>query len=198
MAEHDDDRQRFLRLMKALRNGDQDAAAELVAVYGDYLRLAVRRALNRNSRLRSKFDSTDFVQSVWKSFFCTPHPARDFDDPARLAAFLLAIARRKVDAEVRKWLISEKYNVNRERPLEDLGNDECHAQRRQEPLPIDVAIAKERVRQFVADLRQRRDRIMLLRKLRGQSSSSIATELHVDESTVRRFLRKLWLKIRGR
>ena len=56
----------------------------------------------------------------------------------------MRLGRNKVGAEGRKRLNSAKYDVSRERPLAGLADDENCAKGRQEPLPIDVAIAKER------------------------------------------------------
>lgn len=57
----------FRGLLNRIKEGDDTAAWELVEHYGEDIRNAVRRSLNR--RLRPKFDSLDFVQLVWSSFF---------------------------------------------------------------------------------------------------------------------------------
>ena len=84
----------FDRLMEGVRNGSEDAAEELVARFDDDLRRAIRRVLN--PVLRSKFDSIDFAQSVWRSFFCGCHAERRFDSAAQLKAFLMRMGRNKV------------------------------------------------------------------------------------------------------
>src|SRR6516165_2079219 len=70
-----------------IRAGDELAARELLARYEAQVRLVVRRQLPR--LLRSRFDSLDFLQSVWGSFF---HRVRttptEFDDGRHLVAFL--------------------------------------------------------------------------------------------------------------
>lgn len=58
-VEDDDD---FFYLIGRVREGSEDAAWQLVERYGGHIRRTVRRALD--PRLRSKFDSLDFVQSV--------------------------------------------------------------------------------------------------------------------------------------
>ena len=57
----------FRALMQRLREGSDEAAWQLVEQYGEPIRRAVRRALS--ARLRPQFDSLDFVQLVWSSFF---------------------------------------------------------------------------------------------------------------------------------
>src|SRR5664279_4008959 len=59
-----DDIGSFLARIQA---GDEEAARELLTRYEAEVRLVVRRQLPR--LLRSRFDSLDFMQSVWGSFF---------------------------------------------------------------------------------------------------------------------------------
>src|SRR4051794_15485658 len=71
-----------------IQAGDEEAARELLARYEAEVRLVVRRQLPR--LLRSRFDSLDFLQSVWGSFFHrvrTTGPA-EFEDSRHLVAFL--------------------------------------------------------------------------------------------------------------
>ena len=183
MADSDN---QFRAVMELVRNGSEEAARELVATYFDELRRAVRRVLNR--KLRPQFDSLDFVQMVWKSFFARP-AAAPCDSPAQLAAFLIGIARHKVLTEARR-LEATDHDVKRERALDDSVDGARRADGRQEPLPIDVAIAHERLERFLKDRVERYREIIRLR-VAGHSCSAIAAELHLDERTVRRFLKKL-------
>ena len=82
--------------------------------------------------------------------------------------------------------------MSRERPLAGLADDENCAKGRQEPLPIDVAIAKERWSRHLDGQPEHYRKILCL-KLSGRSCSSIGAELHLDEHTVRNFLNKLLL-----
>src|SRR5882724_4971958 len=60
----------FHDLMQKVLTGSQEAAQELFRDYEPYLLFAIRRKLDK--RMRSKFDSADFAQDVWASFFETP------------------------------------------------------------------------------------------------------------------------------
>src|SRR6478736_4128141 len=60
----------FAALIEQVRAGSQEAAWTLVEKYGRDVQRFVRRTLHQ--RLRSKFDSLDFVQIVWGSFFRAP------------------------------------------------------------------------------------------------------------------------------
>ena len=177
----------FRDLMGRVQEGSQDAAWELVDRYGDAIRRAVRRALN--ARLRSKFDSLDFVQLVWCSFFKAREEAVRFSRPEQLAAFLAAMARNKVGMEVRRRLMSQKRNVNREQTLSTLpATVDPPADR--DANPVDAAIAREQWNRLVAQQPDRNRQIISLR-LQGLTERDIAESLNIAECTVRRFLKRL-------
>ena len=178
MPDRNDD---FRDLMRRLREGSEDAAWELVERYGETIRRAVRRSLNW--KLRAKFDSMDFVQLVWLSFFRARHKLERFDSPAEIVAFLVTMARNKVGMEVRRRLLTRKYDVNREYPLDKpiAGH---------QPAPIDVAIAREQWdRMLLNQPKQYRQMIRL--RLQGRTYEDVAHSLQVSERTVRRFIKKL-------
>jgi DNA-directed RNA polymerase specialized sigma24 family protein len=108
----------FANLMKRVLAGDTEAAQELHALYGHHILHAVRKRLHQ--RLRSKFDSIDFVQDVWASFFTDIPEKNAFATPDDLVAFLTKMARNKVSSAVRTRMHQQKYNVNRETPLETM------------------------------------------------------------------------------
>jgi RNA polymerase sigma factor (sigma-70 family) len=179
---------RFRNLMCRVRQGSEDAAWELVNEYGEAIRRAVRRVLHE--RLRSKFDSLDFVQLVWNSFFHARGKLDRFDHPEELVAYLAKMARNKVGMEVRRRLMTDKYNVGHEQSLEEFqasGDQELSSR---QPSPIDVAIAREQWERLV-DGQPENYRQMIQLRLRGHSYQSIASAVHVDECTVRRFLKRL-------
>src|SRR5262245_48951943 len=68
---------RFRDLMRQVNEGSDDAIRELVQVYGPHILRVVRMRLSKH--LRSKFDSADFVQSVWAAFFAIPASEVHFD-----------------------------------------------------------------------------------------------------------------------
>src|SRR5262245_48786451 len=122
-----DDPREFAGLMRRVSAGSQGAASELVERYGAHILRIVRRRLNRH--LRTKFDSGDFVQAVWASFFALPLEQYNLEQSEALVGLLYHLARNKVIEAVRQRLHSQKYNVNRERPLpaEDVDRDEAMA-----------------------------------------------------------------------
>jgi hypothetical protein len=101
------------RVLGQIRDGDEAAARELLRRYEAEVRLVVRRQLPR--LLRSRFDSLDFLQSVWGSFFKRVRggPA-EFEDSRHLVAFLARAAKNKVIDEYRR-AASLKQDMHRER-----------------------------------------------------------------------------------
>src|SRR6516162_6964513 len=99
-------------LMQRLRDGSQAAAQELYERYGHHILRVVRRKLDK--KLRAKFDSVDFVQSVWTSFFVNPSHQFAFERPEELIAFLAKLAHDKLVDVLRQRYGTIKYNVNRE------------------------------------------------------------------------------------
>jgi RNA polymerase sigma factor (sigma-70 family) len=178
----------FRSLMECVRQGSDDAAWQLVDRYGEALRRAVRRALN--DKLRSKFDSLDFVQIVWKSFFAKRVSVDRFQAPEDLAAFLVAMARNKVRMEIRRRFRAERYDVSRERRLTPPNDGPGLDVPDKQPGPMEVVIARERWNMMLHEQPPHYRRIIQLR-LQGYTNQEIADALNLDERTVRRFLKRL-------
>src|SRR5262249_7420111 len=89
-----DEHGRFESLMQQLQDGSEEAARELCATYWNYIVRCVRRRLR--PALRTAFDSSDFVQKMWKSVFEERDKLRDIDSPEALKRYLAAIAIHKV------------------------------------------------------------------------------------------------------
>src|SRR6516162_10256414 len=103
-------------LLARIQAGDEEAARELLGHYESKVRMVVRRQLPR--LLRSRFDSVDFLQSVWGSFF---HRIRtgpnDLQDERKLITFLAWAARNKVIDQYRR-AATQKQDIKREERLE--------------------------------------------------------------------------------
>jgi len=175
------------QFLARIQAGDEEAARELLTRYEAEVRLVVRRQLPR--LLRSRFDSLDFLQSVWGSFFRKVRngPA-EFEDSRHLVAFLARAAKNKVIDEYRR-AASRKQDMHREEPLWVDGN-------RPKELPSEVdspselAQAREvygRLRDLVPE--ERRSIVEL--KVQGLSSKDIGLRLGISERTVQRVLEDL-------
>src|SRR4051795_3013637 len=110
-------------LLARIKEGDEGAARELLTRYEPKVRLVVRRQLPR--LLRSRFDSLDFLQSVWGSFFRKIQTGpNDLMEEQNLITFLAWAARNKVIDEYRR-AGTRKQDKRREQPLSGVGDAEA-------------------------------------------------------------------------
>ena len=171
------------QLIERARGGDQQAARELVARFEPHVRRIVRTRLP--DRLRSRFDSMDFVQSVWGDVFGKLTRGEvEFTSPERFAQFLAVVARSKVIDEVRRNLGTQKKNMELEVPVD--GDEERGPQLgAADPTPSRVAAARE---EFEVLLRRRKEvhRQVLMLRAQGYTFVEIAEQLGLDERTARR------------
>jgi RNA polymerase sigma-70 factor (ECF subfamily) len=108
--------------MELARAGSEEAARELIDVYGPHLRRAVRRQMD--PRLRRQFDSDDFMQEVWQRFFAHLDKLSEVDHPQALVAFLSKLARNQVADACRKFLHCPRHHPDREETLSDATGQE--------------------------------------------------------------------------
>jgi RNA polymerase sigma factor (sigma-70 family) len=177
----------FQELLQRARECCDESARELVDRYGPHILRVVRRRLNK--RLRSKFDSVDFVQAVWASFFALPVSKYHFDRPEQLVEFLVGLARNKVVDAVRQRLATQKYNIDRELPIHDSAVKDGMDLAARGPTPSQVAMAKEEWER-AKDVQRSRDERILDSLRTGQNLQEIANQIGVSEKTVRRVLRR--------
>ena len=85
---------RFRELLQEVAAGVPDAADKIVSEYGVHILRAVRRRMNRG--IREQFDSEDFAQAVWASFFGHLSIVSRFGSEEELAGFLCRMASNKV------------------------------------------------------------------------------------------------------
>ena len=180
----------FTALMDRVRQGSDGAARELVARYGPHILQAVRRKLSRKLRLR--FDSIDFVQSVWASFFADAPATEQVSRPEELAAYLARMAKNKVVDAFRRGVCSQKRNANRERSLDSATRNGAPDQfiAQQQTPSQEVASKEEWERRNAGQPVQYRQILELVRQ--GHGAQQIAQELGVHIQTVRRALRRLF------
>lgn len=173
--------------LRRIKDGDEEAARELLARYEAEVRLVVRRQLPR--LLRSRFDSVDFLQSVWGDFFQKVRGGgTEFEDSRHLVAFLARAAKNKVIDEYRR-AGSRKGDMHREEPIwTDAG--------RPRDLPDEAESASQlfqaretldRLMELVPEDRRR----VLELKAAGLSSREIGERLGISERTVQRFVEEL-------
>jgi RNA polymerase sigma-70 factor (ECF subfamily) len=173
--------------LKRIQAGDDGAARELLQRFEAEVRLVVRRQLPR--LLRSRFDSLDFLQSVWGSFFRRMRTApTEFEDSRHLVAFLARAAKNKVIDEYRR-AGSRKNDMHREEPLWADGR-----RPRDLPDPIDSPSEVAQAHEVFGRLRElvpQEKRSILEMKAEGLSSKDIGERLGISERTVQRVLEDL-------
>jgi RNA polymerase sigma factor (sigma-70 family) len=173
--------------LRRIQSGDETAARELLQRYEPEVRLVVRRQLPR--LLRSRFDSLDFLQSVWGSFFRRMRDApTEFEDSQHLVAFLARAAKNKVIDEYRR-AASLKHDMHREEPLWADG-------RRPKEVadPIDSPSELAQAREVFGRLREllpKERRSILELKAEGLSSRDIGERMGISERTVQRVIEEL-------
>jgi RNA polymerase sigma-70 factor (ECF subfamily) len=86
----------FQEFIRRIRNGDEQAAIELVRTYEPAIRRAARVRLV-DTRLQRLFDSMDISQSVFASFFVRAALGQyDLEKPEQLLKLLVTMSRKKL------------------------------------------------------------------------------------------------------
>jgi RNA polymerase sigma factor (sigma-70 family) len=191
-----DETRQLQALLQQVQQGSQEAARELADTYGPHVRRHVRRTLNPS--LRPKFDSIDFVQLVWASFFAEPDRLTQLESPEQLVAYLGGMARHKV-LNTGRDLYTQKRDVHREVRFDQLRRElrldqpgmeaEPHLTSR-DPTPSAVAIFNEEWERLVADQPHKVRRIVEMRYA-GSTFDEIAAELEIHERTARKVIERL-------
>jgi len=179
----------FAQLMERVRTGCPEAARELFERYGKEIQLVVRKRLN--PRLRTQFDSLDFAQDAWASFFHIPPEQYTFETPKELVNFLTRIARHKVIDEYRRRQRTLKHNRHDVHELpkrpDGVGIREPASRH---PTPSQVAVAEEQWDQMLQNKPpQVRRALEMLRD--GHSHREIAECLGVPTKLIQRVLQDL-------
>jgi RNA polymerase sigma factor (sigma-70 family) len=177
----------FADLIEQARSGSDEAMRAIVERYEPHIFRAVRRKLVRE--IRSKFDSQDFVQAVWKSFVQNRERLLQVNQPENLIGLLAQMAHHKVIEEVRRRTKTQKFDVRRESPWPE------HAEPAPQPpartaTPSKVAMARECWQQL-GDQQPSFYREIARLRMRGETYQEIARKLDISERTVRRVLERL-------
>ena len=182
------DHEELAGLLRRVRAGDETATRILLQSFEDDVRKAVRGRLPR--ALRTQFDSMDFVQSVWQSFFssCDQDPEA-FQDARHLRGYLAGVARNKVFEAHRRRTRTKKYDMNREERLEARRGDQDVRRELPAagPTPSQAAQANDRLALLIAGRSPEEVRIVELRR-QGLTLKEVAERVGKDERSVRRVI----------
>jgi len=141
-------------------------------------------------RLRTWFDSMDFVQAVWQSFFADlRRSSRQFENVHHLRGFLAGVARNKVYEEHRRLTRTKKHALAREQSLYvRRGSREVELGLiSPEPTPSQVVQASDRLAQLVAGCSPLEAQVITLRS-QEMTFDEIARRTGVSERSVRRII----------
>ncbi|MCA9730216.1 MAG: sigma-70 family RNA polymerase sigma factor, partial [Candidatus Eisenbacteria bacterium] len=171
------------RLVDALRNGDEDALAQLYDRYGGLLYSVILKVV------RTASDAEDVLQETWVQAW---HRRDDFD-PSRgtFVCWLLSIARSRAIDRLRR-------RATRDRATERVEHENP------EPSPVDdqparaveLADLRARVTRALEELDPRQRQALELAYWGGLSHSMISRELGEPLGTVKSWLRTGLLQLR--
>jgi RNA polymerase sigma factor (sigma-70 family) len=175
-------------LIARAKAGDEAAIREFLIRFEQEVRIMVRGRLPK--KLRTQFDSMDFVQAVWQSFFADlQKDSREFENVHHLRRFLAGVARNKVYEEHRRLTRTEKYALAREQRLY-VRRGSREVQRElisPEPTPSQAVQASDRLAQLIAGCTPREVQVITLRH-QGMTFEEIAARTGVHERSVRRII----------
>ena len=185
-------------LIARARTGEESAIRDFLCRFEGELRIMVRGRLPR--KLRSQFDSMDFVQAVWQSFFSDLDKLPpDLENVQHLRGFLAGVARNKVNQVYRRLTRTKKYSLARQQPLTVRrgGRDLVHEPISPEPSPSEDAQAHDRLAQLISGCTPREARVIQLRHL-GLTFEEIATRMGLNERSVRRVIDQARIRMEAR
>ena len=178
----------FEDLVTRVKAGDEEAINALLVEFEGDVRLAVRRQLPK--KLRTQFDSMDFVQLVWASVFAGDaiDPTR-FENRQHLRGFLAGVASNKVFEEYRRRTRTRKYDIGREEPLYVRTGDRDAPREvpSHEPTASQNLQGIDRMRQLTAGRPEREAEAIRLRG-EGLTFEEIAQRVGMHERSVRRLI----------
>src|SRR5262245_19533634 len=170
-SEAEADASDFAGFIRRIREGDEQAATELVRLYEPLIRREVRLHL-RDRRLRRLFESRDVCQSVLGSFFVgTALGQYDFETPGQLVKLLAAMTRNKVAAAARDHY-RQRRDSRRTTDLADGGEQIAD----QGPSPSETIRGEELLKLLQAELTQDERAVAELRR-QGLTWEDVAARL---------------------
>ncbi len=179
----------FSDLIRRVRAGDQQAAADLVRRYEPAVRRAVRFRMV-DPRLGALFDSMDVCQSVMATFFVRAAGGEyECDDPDQLLHLLVDIARKKLVDQARRQRAARR-DVRRTVGGEAAGLDAVAAP----GTPSQQLQADELLTQVRARLTAEELRLVELRQ-QGREWADIAAEVGATAVALRKKLSRAFDRV---
>jgi RNA polymerase sigma-70 factor, ECF subfamily len=180
----------FIELVTRLRQGEDQAAAEVFELYATRLIDLARSRLSE--RLRRKLDPEDVLQSALKSFFSGVRdgtiPLADWDN---LWTMLVVITLRKCQKQV-VYYGRARRAIGREAQGTPDGSEWCVAYEAiaREPLPEEAAQLVDTLEEALSGLDDV-DRQVVLQTLQGIKPAQVSTNLVITQRRTYRVLERV-------
>jgi DNA-directed RNA polymerase specialized sigma24 family protein len=178
----------FADLMARAKSGDAAAIRAFLSRFEWEVQMMVRARLPK--KLRVRFDSMDFAQAVWQSFFSDlRNKAPDFENVQHLRAFLKGMVWNKVREQHRRLTKTEKCDLGREESLYIRRGDRDVPREvvSPDPSPSQTVQADDRLAQLTTGCAPGQVAVIRLRH-QGLTIDEIAARTGFNERTVRRFI----------
>jgi len=175
----------FQTLLKEVQQGSEEAGRELYERYGASVLRWVRHRMSQ--RLRARYDSQDFAQQVWASFFDLRSNLENFRTPQELAAFLLQMARNKMRMATRRQQARHCAHHDREVRMDDEPDERRTPLFSRDPMPSAVVACQEQYERLVGSQSELLKKVVDLR-IAGKSFREIAQDLGIHERSARRLI----------
>lgn len=191
----------FEQLMNEVAAGSEDAVWKLADTYTPYILRVVRPSLT--PQVRRRVDSQDLAQILWASLLLRRGELTKLKTPQQFIAYLCKAAKnRAIDAR-RRYLTTERHNLDRERSLDLYENDELRPSKKphkdralhaRDLTPSQTASVRERWKHFLMQTSEDDRRILRLR-LEGHEVNAIARQMNLHRTTVMRVLDQLLARL---
>jgi RNA polymerase sigma-70 factor (ECF subfamily) len=177
----------FADLMARAKAGEVEAVEQFLGQFDREVRLMVRARLPR--ALRQRYDSVDFVQAVWQSFFQDMgNDGPRFVNPAHLRAYLGGVVRNKVNEENRRAHSLKKGAGQEEGLYVTRGGREVPVEIPSPgPSPSAVVQAKDRLADLLRGLAPYEIEVIMLRR-QGLKIDEISARTGIHERSIRRII----------
>ncbi len=182
---------RFAQLMRGIQEGSEEARRELIDEYGSHILRIVRRRLHH--QLRRQYDSIDFQQAVWGSFFHISRERLNFQSPKELSRYLATMTIHKLTDAFRNRLRTQKNNLNREKSFDDIEAKYARSDRRQ-ATPSQFALADEVWQKMMTECDRAKDarfRQVFAMLRDGHSYAEISAQTGIHLKMIQRLVRKV-------
>jgi RNA polymerase sigma-70 factor (ECF subfamily) len=172
-------------LINLWRQGDQDAARQIVERYVDRLLVLARRRISQ--RLASRIDAEDIVQSVFRTFFVRLKDGRFvFQDEDDLCKLLVRITLHKTLRQV-AFHKAAKRDPSLETNQGERHREQLLAVLDREPSAEDALAFEDALDKFLAPLSEQERQIIQMR-LQGCTNDEIAQRLGLYDRKIRRLV----------